>query len=120
MNDYLIDPMMFYWMGMADSLITFCGAMAVVLGLILAITITCWIAFKLNEEERGKVLFRNTSIFCIVLFFLFSGAAIFVPDRTTLIQMAVAKQVTHSNIKVAKDEIKSAVDYIFEKVKEIK
>lgn len=66
------------------------------------------------------MLFGNISIFCLVLFFLFSGAAIFIPDKTTLIQMAVAKQVTHSNIKVAKDEIKSAVDYIFEKVKEIK
>lgn len=73
MNDYLIDPMMFYWMGIADSLITFCAMVAIIIGLTLVATIGFWIYCKLEEEKRKKCC-SETYLFS-ALFFSFCSRA---------------------------------------------
>ena len=55
----------------------------------------------------------------IIMFVLLTATAA-IPSKETMIEMAVTQQITPDNLDKGKDVVKSATDYIFEKLKETK
>lgn len=101
MNEYIINPWLIYLADILPCLGFFC-----VISGIVTIALAC-----VASSESDKAA-RNLVIISLVLFFI----DILIPSRETIYSMAIASQVTTENIEIAKDTIKSGVDYIFEKM----
>lgn len=132
MNDFIVDPMFFYWLNVVGGIKMFFIFSAFIFSIGIVIYITGIYTCKSEEEYQRYVnnkkihykdlLHKNYQKHIIILtiisaFFVFS--AILMPTKETLIQMKVAEQVTYSNIDKAEIKIKECVDYIFKKVKEL-
>lgn len=118
MQNFIIDPIVFYWINVLDTVqIVFTG-----------IGVTCLIAFvgcaigwiyNACEAERGcksnvyymKACKRWTIVTGIIGLILLT-ASIFIPGRTTSIEMLVAKTATFDNVNWTVQQVKEAVDYI--------
>lgn len=118
MQNYIIDPRIFYWINVLDTVqIVFVG-----------IGVTCLIAFvgfvigwiyNAGEAEWGyksniyymKVCKRWTIVTGIIGLILLT-ASIFIPGRTTSIEMLVAKTATFDNVNWTVQQVKEVVDYI--------
>lgn len=118
MQNFIIDPKIFYWINVLDTVqIVFAG-----------IGVTCLIAFagcaigwiyNACEAEKGyksnvyymKACKRWTIVTGIIGLILLT-ASIFIPGRTTSIEMLVAKTATFDNVNWTVQQVKEVVDYI--------
>lgn len=105
-----------YWANVLEKLkylMSFVG-----LGIVLFEIYTRYnLDYAYDEEEKKKTI-RNLKIGAISLIFIVMWL-IFVPSKRTLIEMKVAEMLTKENYNFAKEEIKGAIDYIFEKIDEV-
>lgn len=120
--DYIINPMIFYWFNVLHVLNIISIVLAVISGIILAISIVVYFD---NVSTYGatmvtlKLLRRLIWIFlpiCIVSLLL----CIFIPSRTVMFEMLVAKMATKENINLTVDSLKSVIDYIIESINSLK
>ena len=117
MNNYIIDPMWFYWLQVVDGIQ---GVFFVVAILSAIALITCGIvAFVLYtddcyEDESKKIAkcLKPTVLILVVSMLL----VVFIPSKKTLIEMEVAKYATYSNVESVKEQIKDAADYILDRL----
>ena len=126
MANYVIDPQVFYWMNVLEILHNILG----VFGGVCAIAFVClligWI-YNSWEYKRGSYesnLFylkecRRWTIVTGIIGFVFITAAIFIPGRTTGIEMLIAKTVTFDNVNWTVQQMKDIVDYIVQAIKSI-
>lgn len=126
---YIINPMWFYWLSVADNLrsilitgLVICLSLIVICGIASTVTIAAvndWPS--ISEGERKRFPIYNT-IFKIAIIAapFFAIAIIFAPSKSTLIEMMVAKFATVENANLTIETIKSAVDYIVEAIKSMK
>lgn len=127
---YIINPMWFYWLSVADGARGFVHALAVIS---LALSVALFIAamgFKyaavyrnMVDEEcfeyvTGAKLQRIAKVVAVVAAILFI-IHVFIPSRETLIEMQIARFATVENAEWALDSIKSATDYIVSAIKEL-
>ncbi len=118
--DYIINPMWFYWIEVADTIKALSiGAMIVLLisAIILAATASTDDEFGDNNAAKTK---RNVMVLCLIGLAVSALVCIIVPSRDTLISIQIAKLATHDNVNLTVDKIKEIVDYIISAVKEIK
>lgn len=118
--EYIINPMWFYWIEVADTIEALSiGAMVILLisAIILAATASIDDEFKENNAAKTK---RNVMVLCLIGLAISAFVCIIVPSRDTLISMQIAKLATHDNVNLTVDKIKEIVDYIISAVKEIK
>lgn len=129
MNTPIIDPMIFYWLQVLDALSKVIGLLLVIgLTAVLFLTIAAFVENDLgsNSEYRDgyrEKCFSKRDMYisilkkvavAIIIPILFE---IFVPSKSTMIQMMVAKEVTAENIQTSKKfvidtivEVKNALD----------
>lgn len=123
----IISPWFFYFMEVGDSLDTVAFVFAVIAGVAWA---GLWIAalcqfdeyntFKENLQNKAfQVCWRIGKKAMIVMFVLIT-ATVVIPSKQTMVEMVVTQQITPDNLDKGKDVVKSATDYIFEKLKETK
>lgn len=125
MANYVIDPRVFYWMNVLGILQTvfavFGGACIIAFfGLVAG-----WI-YNLCEVNNGydsnlpylKVC-RRWAIVTGIVGFIFVTVSIFIPGRTTSIEMLVAKAATIDNVNWTVQQVKDVVDYIVQAIKGI-
>lgn len=115
MSGYIIDPMWFYWVSVADSLKAFCMAFPIVIfaaGVIFSI-----IGYTELDDDDDKKRFIKTCSIVAAFLLLILIIAIFIPSKATLIQMEIAKHATYENTEVLMQKIKEASDYILENLK---
>ncbi len=126
--DYIINPMWFYWLSVADGLKTFFIAATVILGascIVLFIVACVYKSFGSGYSEddednvKAKIYFRTVKLLIIVTS-VCAVVSIFIPSRNTLIEMQVAKFATYENAEWTIDTIKSAVDYIVQSINSLK
>lgn len=107
---YLIHPAWIYLVSLTDNLLVVC-AIAVALTLVATIILVCAYMsddFMDEEEKRIKKAMRVS----LIIFILSLLIVIFVPDKKTIIEMFIAKNVTIENAQIALDSIKNATDYV--------
>lgn len=117
--DYIVNPGVFYWIGVVESVIT---AAAVFLTVSTVSLIGMHIAYFVDGdlwEEEGLKRFKTVRVIAAVIFSVTFLTVIFLPSKTTLIEMTVAKYATRDNAEWTVDAIKSVVDYVVEAVKSV-
>lgn len=125
MSNHIIDPQIFYWMNVFESLqfvLAIIGSIFVIafLGLIFG-----WIYNQGNitagykESVRYATLCKRWAIVSGLCGFIMIAASIFIPGKTTSVEMLVAKTATIDNVNWTVQQVKDVVDYIVQAIKRI-
>ena len=128
MTNYIINPAVFYWMNVLN-IVHILTIVVFSLGLILTfIGITCDIIYMYNFknyphacEHDGEVakIWHKVAVIASVVSVISGLIMIFVPDKTTSIEMLVARTATYENAQLTVQGIKEVVDYIVQAIKSI-
>lgn len=117
--NYIINPSWFYWLGVANVIkvmacifIFFCVVGAIVVSGCAGVEYD-------KDDDEYKALMKWRTVF-VVIALICLLLTIFVPSKTTLIEMQVARYATYENAQWTVESIKSAVDYIIEAVKSMR
>lgn len=127
---YIINPMWFYWLSVADKICRATCSLAILLAIFSAAAYIAAAALKFNalDDEGfdrecsayivgGKV--QRVAIVLFVVAVILFIIHVFIPSRETLIEMQIARFTTVENAEWALDAIKSATDYIVSAIKEL-
>lgn len=117
--DFIIDPIWFYWLQVADAIKGICDILTIVIGGALALMAFLCVYLTVFEyddytDECTKLLKyvkRMVPIFAVTML-----CVIFIPSKRTLIEMEIAKHATYSNVESVKEQIKDATDYILDRL----
>lgn len=122
----IVNPFLFYLMGMGENLWGISIAALVISAFSLIVAISCYfynfIEWKTYDNEDNKeysVLCKKiavtTSAFLVVSILL----VVCIPRKQTVIEMMIANAVTADNIGAGVDAIKNAADYVVEAIKSL-
>lgn len=128
MNTYLINPSLFYWFNVTESL-----RMFAVITLVVSAAAFCTGTLKLcmdtysakhwptiSESEMKAIPGDKKFIkYSAIVLAITSIMTIFIPSKETLIYMEVAKLATVENAEMSIEAVKAAVDYIVESIKSV-
>lgn len=127
---YIINPMWFYWLSVADKICRATCSLAILLAIFSATAYIVTAAFKFNSLDddgfdrecsdyiAGTKAQRVATVLAI-LAVIMSAIYTFIPSRETLIEMQIARFTTVENAEWTLDAIKSATDYIISAIKEL-
>ena len=127
---YIINPMWFYWLSVAEKIYQVARALAILLLIFSAAAYIVTAAFKFNALDNdgfdrecsdyiaGTKVQRVATVLAI-LAVIMSAIYTFIPSRETLIEMQIARFTTVENAEWALDAVKSATDYIVSAIKEL-
>lgn len=124
MSGSIIPPSYFYLLSVCDNLsqlfsIAMVLSLFLMLGLGIAYLVISTDAWNEEEDQTCKRLLRMMKRVLFLLPF-FAVGAVFVPSKTTLLSMMVAKIATYENAELTVDAIKEAVDYIVAAIASLK
>lgn len=118
MSNYIINPSIFYWMNVLDSVR---GVATVTLLISVACLVIALILYFVDvdeEEEENestkeyrKLIFISGIITVISIIII-----IFIPDKRTSIEMLIARTATYENAQLTVQGIKEIVDYIIQAI----
>ena len=116
---YIISPKIIYLIHLAQGISDLLGAILIIGGCILGF-VTGFILleheyFEEEEEKAVKKYYPRSIIAYIILAIVY----IIVPNKETCTKMLIASYVTEENISATQENVKEAIDYIFEKVEEV-
>lgn len=125
MNNYIINPSIFYWMNVLN-IVHILTIVIFSLGLILTfISITCNIMYMYtfktyphaceHDDEVAKI-WHKVAIIAGIVSAISGILMIFVPDKTTSIEMLIARTATYENAQLTVQSIKEVVDYIVQAI----
>lgn len=118
----IIDPMIFYWIGVCENLGVFMTILTVLSFIGVAII---WIVTGVSiaeglfdEEEESSLLAkaRKGTIILIILGIIFGSIATFTPSKDTLYAMTVANCITEDNIDYITEKGEKGVQFIIEQI----
>ena len=122
MDTPIISPWFFYWISFVDKIQAIFIAGIVISVIVVIVTGIVWIC-GIGYDDEGNEVLKKKFLPLIKKAVFWSFVSMFlvtvIPNKTTLIEMAVAKNVTPATIEAGKDAIKSSADYIFEKIKSL-
>lgn len=124
MNNYIIDPAILYWINTLDLLQTVMGVIGFFFG---AGFVVCLVGFIYNtseaeeytENERYAKVCQKWMIVSGIICVICMVAAIFIPGKTTSVEMLVARTATFDNVNWSVQQVKEIVDYIVNAIKGI-
>ena len=125
---YIIDPRWFYWVNTLETLKTVlyvltCFSCMVTVGATINATITLAENARYGPDDKDyQQAIRTLKIvkkvaFVLIILIL---ACTFIPGKTTLIEMQVAKMATVENAEWTVESLKQVVDYIVESMAKLK
>lgn len=125
MENYVINPQVFYWINVLDALQTAFAIIGAAFATGFVYLAIAWI-YNAIEAERGyksneiymKVC-RTWAIVIGVVGFVLIIVSIFIPGRTTSIEMLIAKTATFDNVNWTVQQVKDVVDYVVNAIKGI-
>ena len=113
----IISPWFFYFLNCVNNIWGVFLAIAIVSGVAALITfIAALCEFADSSMDFGEFYKHYKKIINKEIFICIFGTllTVFTPSKETMIEMAVAKNVTEKNIELAKDTVKSMIDYTIE------
>lgn len=123
----IISPWFFYFMEVGDALDGVAFIFAIIAGVAWA---ALWIAalcqfdeyntFKENLQDKGFQVCWQLGKKAMIVMFVLITTTVVIPSKQTMVEMVVTQQITPDNLDKGKDIVKSATDYIFEKLNETK
>ena len=125
MTNYVIDPKVFYWMNVFEILQAvlglFGGACVIAFfGLVVGwIYNSCAVKNGYDDNLSYMKACKRWAIITGIIGFVSITAAIFIPGKTTSIEMLVAKAATIDNVNWTVQQVKDVVDYIVQAIKGI-
>lgn len=125
MENYVINPQVFYWINVLSILQTVIAIIGGVLITAFICLVAGWIynaALARNGYENSKdymKVCRSWAIVTGIIGFVLIVASIFIPGRTTSIEMLIAKTATFDNVNWSVQQVKDVVDYIVHAIKGI-
>lgn len=111
----IINPWIIYLLDVIEKIRFFLELLSLFgTGIIMAAVVS-----EQREKENidKKVKFIKKILLIVAIGIIYS---IFIPSKKTLLYMFVAKNITVENAQLGEKKIKETVDYIFEKIKEVK
>ena len=115
----IIDPRVFYWMSVINDIKAICIVLFIlsIVGLVL-----CFVFYvdDLCIEEDGRKKCKRGSVIFAILTALFAFGIIFIPSKTTMTEMLIAKYATTENAELGVNAIKNLVDYIVSAMQSVK
>ncbi len=125
MENYVINPQVFYWINVLSILQTVIAIIGGVLVTAFICLVAGWI-YNASEAKNGyednEVYMKVCKTWAIVtgiVGFVLITASIFIPGRTTSIEMLIAKTATFDNVNWSVQQVKDVVDYIVHAIKGI-
>lgn len=117
--NYIINPSWFYWLGVVDALKVFFGIFVAfgTIGVII-ILLSAHIDYRPEDKEYKEYMRCAKIVICGVVLCVIG--LIFIPSKTTLIEIQVARYATYDNARWTVESIKSAVDYIVDAIKSMR
>lgn len=127
---YIINPMWFYWISVADKICEATCSLAILLFISSATAYIAAAALKFNALDDdgfdrecpsyivGAKAQRVATVLAVLAVILLAIST-FIPSRETLIEMQIARFTTVENAEWALDAVKSATDYIVSAIKEL-
>ena len=126
MNNYIINPSVFYWINTLNSFKIILSVIGwlLIFGSLTAIVI--W-AYNYSQYKCGYEDYKNHATTCkkITIFTAVAGLTLvvitaFLPGKTTSIEMLIAKTSTFDNVNWTVQQIKEVTDYIVNAINTIK
>ena len=112
---YYVEPSMFYWIEVFNSVKLLAGILMVV-----AFIGTVIVLLAMNEvdeeDEEDKAKCLHYAKITIAVLISTTLLFIFVPTKKTCIEMMIAKNITVENVNTTIDGTRELIDYIFDKV----
>ena len=108
----IINPWLFYLIGVCDSLITFFMFLGVILLLTCVISIIVLTSTYVGNEDEKKYIKNSVKGAIVGTFFLL--ISILIPPKEVSYQMLAASLITKDNIEYVTETGKDIVDYIIE------
>jgi len=125
MENYVINPQVFYWINVLSILQTVIAIIGGVLVTAFICLVAGWI-YNASEAKNGyednEVYMKVCKTWAIVtgiVGFVLITASIFIPGRTTSIEILIAKTATFDNVNWSVQQVKDVVDYIVHAIKGI-
>lgn len=120
MNNYIIGPMFFYWVSVADTaklMLEILGAIGISIAMFYFIkgTIDLKFAYGKTETEEAKKT-RHFSIITVLISIGIIFGGIFIPSENTLIKMQVAKFGTYDNAEKVVQVIDEKTDALIDAI----
>lgn len=126
---HVINPMLFYWCSVSDTV----KALAIIAAIMLIIVCLVFLfvgAFHIGEafdygggEDSNNykvgVKFLNWAQRCIVPLVILLMLSILIPSEKTIYKMMVANIATHENIDLTAETIEDAFDHVIDKLIEL-
>ena len=112
MSEYIIDPSWFYWAsvfnGLKITLLIVGAAGAILLGIATAVALgdSEW-----DNLKKKKIYWAGWIVSVLILF-----CGMFAPSKEVMMQMMVARFLTHENVAYSVETIKEIADYILQAV----
>ena len=127
---YIINPMWFYWISVADKICEATCSLAILLFISSATAYIVAAALKIDAHGHdgfdrkcssyivGAKAQRVATVLAVLAVILLAIST-FIPSRETLVEMQIARFTTVENAEWALDAVKSATDYIVSAIKEL-
>ena len=125
MENYVINPQVFYWINVLSILQTLFAIIGGVLATVFICLVIEWVYNAVqakngyeDNEDYMKVC-KTWAIVTGIVGFVLITASVFIPGRTTSIEMLIAKTATFDNVNWTVQQVKDIVDYIITAIKSI-
>lgn len=115
--NYIINPMWFYWINVADTLRCI-AIIAIIVSAVAALVSSVVVLVNSDWKDDCEYQFAVKAFKRMIILLVISCVAfVFLPSKNTLIEMQIARYATPENAELTIDAIKSAVDYIVQAIK---
>jgi hypothetical protein len=118
MNTPIIRPSLIYLINLADGMKTALIVITVI-AVVVAITMCAYISIGCYYNKRPKLTEKKLLRISVISGICCTLACVAIPSEKTCYTMLVGSQLTPQNIQSVGNDLKSAVDYIFEKINEL-
>lgn len=125
MENYVINPQVFYWINVLNILQT----VFAVIGGVFATAFLCLVIGWIYNAMQAKTGYEDNkdymkvcktwAIITGIIGLVLITASIFIPGRTTSIEMLIAKTATFDNVNWTVQQVKDMVNYIVHAIKSI-
>ncbi len=123
MDNYIIDPIWFYWLQICDTfrvfiimsgvilsgISIFCALFSVYCTLVSLEDLSGEYKIRSKKWERKAITHIVVGVICVFI-------GVFIPSKRTLIEMELAKHTTYENINIIVESIENYTDHIIDKL----